>query len=71
MNLFLMTVDSACEFYDACLMKEAVTEQERVAILMDMYKTGKISWAGRTDASKEEILSAMVEIANIYQIRKK
>lgn len=59
MDYFMMSVDVAEEFFHRCLLKEAVTEPERLAILKDLMEEKKLMAAGHTDLTKEEFAKEM------------
>ena len=69
-QFFLMTAETACEVYDAFIMSEALSEKERVAILMKFVESGKVS-TGATHASKEQLTEALMEHYKLFTVRRK
>ena len=69
--LWLLSADAALEFYDRCERKEAITEKERAAVMIQMYREGLIQCLGHTLMSKAEAIEQLAKVANIIQVRKK
>lgn len=59
--VWLLDADSALEFYDRCLRKEAITENEKAEVMMQMYREGLIQCLGHTTMSKDELAEALVK----------
>lgn len=69
--IWLLDVDSALEYYDRCLRKEAVKEEEKTDILIQMYKEGLISCMGHTELSKDELSRELSKIGRILKVEKR
>lgn len=59
-TLFLMSVDTACEVFDAFMMAEALSEEERIQVLVKFVDSGKVKCLD-TSLSKEQVLKELQE----------
>lgn len=66
--LWLLNADSALEFYDRCLRKEAITQKEKNDILFQMCKEGLIECLGHTTMSKAEVAAELAKIGKVLHI---
>ena len=64
MNGFLTTLEQAEEFFNRCLKKEAITLEERLAILKEMQKERRVF------EQTEEQLKKRMEGKNVLKIKK-
>lgn len=71
LKFYVLTPETAEEFYETAIMKEAVTEKERVEILENMEKDGDILTSGVTPDSKEDFVKKLSEYARVFTISKK
>lgn len=54
--IFQMSVDTALEFWERVNTRNAQTEEERQAILIELVQEGKVDAVSKTNRSKEQIL---------------
>ncbi len=59
--VWLLDSESALEFFDRCLKKEAITENEKADVMMQMYREGLIQCLGHTTMTKDELAEALVK----------
>ncbi len=59
--VWLLTADTATEFFDRCLQKEAITEDEKADVMMQMYREGLIQCLGHTTLTKDELAEALAK----------
>lgn len=61
------------EFFDRCQRKEAINEEEKSAVMMEMYREGLIQCLGHTTLTKDELAEALAKEvgANILKIGRK
>lgn len=52
-------------FFDRCLQKEAVTEDEKADVMMQMYREGLIECLGHTTLSKDELAESLAREVGI------
>lgn len=67
------TVADACEFFDRCIQKEAVSLKERMCILKAMAEEKRVLLTGEFDEKTSEALGKFMEDTNhkgIIGIRK-
>jgi predicted metal-dependent RNase len=57
---FILTSEVAAAYFDLCLMREAVTEKERVDILKELCAVGKAQ-AFSTSSTKEEVIEYRIK----------
>ena len=65
---FLMTAEQAEEYFNRVIMKEAVTEKEKVAVLKAMEQEGKVISRGITSDTQEEFVEKLSEQANVFVV---
>lgn len=70
LKFYVLTPETAEKFFETTLMKEAVTEKERVEILENMEKTGEVITSGVTSDTKEEFAKKLSEYANVMIVKK-
>jgi uncharacterized protein (DUF4213/DUF364 family) len=68
--MFLMTAQVACDVYDAFLMAEALSEEERIKVLMPFVESGKVEMLNSI-GSKEDVVKALSEHFKVLRIEKK
>lgn len=68
--LFVMTPDIAEKVYEAFIMAEALSENERLAILRKFVDSGEVT-AFNAPASKEEIVRQLAHHFNVYTINRR
>lgn len=56
LTVFHLSSDAALEFYQRCLLENANTEQDRIALLVQMASEGKVEAVSQTGRSKEEYI---------------
>lgn len=61
---FCFTADNAEEFFNRCLDKEAVTEQERLDVIKQMADEGKLLLAGELESKAGKALCDFFEHTN-------
>jgi hypothetical protein len=54
--IFQMSVDTALEFWERVVARNAQTEEERQDILIELVQEGKVDAVSKTNRSKEQIL---------------
>lgn len=69
-SLFLMSVDTACDVFDAFVMAEALSEQERIDILSKFVDNGRVTCMDTT-LSKAEVIKQLSEHLNAVYISQK
>lgn len=57
--VWLLDGDTALMFFDRCMMKEAITEEEKTEVLMGMYHEGLVQCLGHTTMTKDELAEAL------------
>lgn len=57
--VWLLNAETAMEFFDRCLRKEAITEDEKAEVMMEMYREGLIECLGHTTMTKDELADAL------------
>lgn len=57
--VWLLNADSAMEFFDRCLRKEAITEEEKAEVMLQMYREGLIECMGHTTMTRDELAAAL------------
>jgi hypothetical protein len=67
---FILTSEVAAAYFDLCLMREAVTEKERVDILKELCAVGKAQ-AFSTSSTKEEVIESIAGSFNCYKVSNK
>jgi len=67
---FLMTPEVAEKFFDRCLMKEAVTDKERLEVLKGLEAEGQILARGSTPDTQEEFARKLAQHANVLIVKK-
>jgi len=66
-----MTVDTALEFYKRCVERNAETEEERMEILAELAKEGKMTSVTSSKNTKEEYIREKAKHFKILKITKK
>lgn len=61
---FAMTLDQYEKFLNTCVYKEAITYDERMAVLAEMIRNGEILQAGNFTPEIEQTLQAYFEKTN-------
>ena len=56
-----MTAVDACEFFERCIKKEAITPEERMAVLMELADEKRLLAAGQFDEKTSEALGQFME----------
>jgi len=64
--VWLLNVEVLEELFRRCEYKEAITEAEREAVLLQMHKEGLVQCLGSTDLSKEELKSELSKDMNVW-----
>ena len=64
MQFWALTVDNLKEFYNRCIMKEAITREERMAILNDLLQEKKVLETGTINGKLGEALEKYFEDTN-------
>lgn len=67
---YLMTAESAEEFWKRSLEREAVTEKEKLDILAEMKEEGLLIHTGVTDMSQADFTEKLSQIANVHFLRR-
>ena len=63
--VWLLDAESAMVFFDRCLQKEAITEDEKADVMMQMYREGLIECLGHTTLTKDELAEALAKELDI------
>jgi len=72
MDYFMMSAEVAEEFFNRCLMKEAITEKERLDVMKELMAEKKLMMSGRTELSKEEFAKTLANKgANVLVVKGK
>lgn len=66
-----MTADTAMEFFKRCQERNAVTEEERVAILVELSKEGQMTSVTVTNKTREKYIEDKAKHFKILRVRKK
>lgn len=66
--MFIMSVDTACDVYDAFIMAEALSEEERIKVLEKFVEDGRVTCMD-SDLSKEETLKALQSHLSVIYIK--
>lgn len=66
-----MTADIAMEFFQRCQDRGAVTEPERVKILMELAEEGKMTNVTATNKTKDEYIKDKAKHFKILKVGKK
>lgn len=69
--VILMNPAAGCEFYERAIMREAVTEKEKVDILLELHKEGKVQILGSTDLTKAELIEELSKVARVWSVEGK
>lgn len=56
-----MTADDACEFFERCIQKEAITLEERMAVLKELVAEKKALMVGRFDEKTSKAVNEFME----------
>ena len=67
--VWLLDADSAMTFFDRCLQKEAITEDEKAEVMMQMYREGLIECMGHTTLTKDELAEALAKEIGIRVLK--
>lgn len=69
--VWLLTAESTLEFYERAGSKEAITEKEREAILVQMCREGLIECLGHTEMTKDELFAELGKDLNVLRVEKR
>lgn len=69
MIAFLMTAETACDIFDDFLMKEAISEEERVAIITKYVETGKVQ-AVSGSTTKEQLIAELSKHYSVLDVKR-
>jgi hypothetical protein len=69
-HFFILMPEDAERFFQLCLEKEAVKDEERVQILLDLEKEGKVLGRGSTDLDNEQLGKQLSQYANVMIVKK-
>lgn len=67
---WMMTADTAMEFFKRCMETGAETEQEKVEILTDLAREGRMTSVTVTGKSREEYIQDKAKHFKILRIKK-
>jgi hypothetical protein len=70
-GVFVMTVDTAIEFYERCINQKAETEEERQKILLELSQEGKMDRAYLTNRSKDQVIKDLAREHKVLHIKNK
>jgi len=68
---FTMSPDIALEFYTEVKKRNLNTEKERLNLLIELTKQGKIKSISKTSRSKEELIKDLSKHFNVLYIKPK
>jgi len=57
--MFEMTVDVAKEFYERCMARNALTREEKTAILIELAEEGKMNSVMETSRTPDQVAKDM------------
>ena len=66
--VWTMTADTAMEFFQRCTDRKAETEDERMAVLVELMEEGKMTSVVATDKSKEEYIQDKAKHFKILEV---
>lgn len=66
-----MDVETAMEFYQRCIGRNAKTEEEKVAILAELSREGKMKSVVVTNKTRDEYIEDKAKHFKIMRIEKK
>lgn len=71
LSYFVLTPEKAEKFFETCIMKEAITEKERMDIMEQMIKDEEVITSGVTTDTKEEVVTKLSKVANVLMVNGK
>jgi len=69
--IWQMSCAKAIEFFEICEAREAVTEEEKIKILVEMGKQGKLQRVWATKKSKEEFIKHLSREHKVLHVKPK
>jgi hypothetical protein len=68
---FVLTPEKAEKFFETCIMKEAIKEEERIAIMEQMIKDDELITSGITSATRDELVTKLSKVASVLMVNGK
>ena len=66
---FEMSAEVACEFFELCEKREAITEVEKIKILTELAEKGKMNRVWQTARPKDQFLDDLSKNYKILRIK--
>lgn len=69
MLVFTMTTEVLIEFYERCKIKKAITEADKVNVLLGMASEGLLDGVAQTSRTKEQYRKDLEKEFNVVDVR--